>query len=58
MKEGNNGDVAELGPAGLLDTKVSLSLISCRQDSSLHDLLLVPKVRTVANQGRSSQETT
>ena len=35
-----------------------LSLITPEQDSSLHDLLWIPKGRTVGNQRRSSQETT
>ena len=50
----------EWGPVGLSGMEALLSPISCRQDSSLYDLPWVPQGRfgTVANQGRSSQETT
>ena len=46
------------GPCGTPDMEAFLSLISYRQDSSLHALLSVSKVRTVANQRRNSNETT
>jgi len=51
---------AEWGPVWLSGTEALLSPISCRQDSSLCGLPWVPQGRfgTVANQGRSSQETT
>ena len=49
---------AKQGPMGLLDTKAFLSPIPHRQDSSLHEFLLIPKGRTIANQRRSSNETT
>ena len=48
---------AEQGPVGLLGTEAFLPLISCRQESSLHDLR-IPKGTTVAHQERSRQETT
>ena len=50
----------EWGPVWLSGMEALLSPISCRQDSSLYDLPWVPHGRfgTVANQGRSSQETT
>ena len=46
------------GPVRFLGMEDFLSLIPCRQDSSLHDLLWVPKGGRVANQRRSSNETT
>ena len=49
---------AKQGPVGLLDTEAFLSPIPHRQDSSLHEFLLIPKGRTIANQRRSSNETT
>ena len=49
---------AKQGPMGLLDTEAFLSPIPHRQDSSLHEFLLIPKGRIIANQRRSSNETT
>lgn len=43
---------------GLLDVEVFWSLVSYRQDFSLHGLLRVPKGRTVVDQRWSSHETT
>lgn len=48
---------AKQGPVGLLDTEAFLSHIPHRQDSSLHEFLLIPKGRTIAHQRRSSNET-
>ena len=45
-------EAAGQGPVGLPGTEAFLVPISYRQECSLHDLLWVPKGRTVANQRR------
>ena len=47
---------AEQSPVGFLGMEAFLSSISCRQNSSFHDLFRVPKGSTFGNQGRSSKK--